>query len=645
MSGTISTAITRSVTLTTSPTTVTAAGSVVTTSGDAIIGPAGTVPVSGWSIVNAGTITASGPGANGIDLAAAGSIANSGVIAGYNNGITVTGGKASVTNSGTIDSSPTKIVPGSPNNLYDGIYFGAGGSVTNLNAGTIYGGIGGIDIAGGLGTVNNSGLIETTTLQGNGVALESGGTVINTGTTGIYGDFSGVSVYGAAGIVTNSAVIDALGLNGYGIYLAAGGTVTNTASGSVIGSYDGIVAAGATATVSNAGYVYGSDVGVYLLAGGRITNLSGAAIVSTELGVMVNGGGTVINAGTIDAGAAGTAVSFADGRANNLTVQSGGVFIGDVIGGGGGSVLELGAEASGTTGTLSGIGGQITAFGTIAFDAGDAWQLAGSFAGFGGETITGFAAADSILLSGVTGVTASVSGSNLTLTSGGVSEVLTFTAHGAGTLHVQTVGANTTVTLLPCFVAGTGIATPYGEVAVEALRVGDAVLTVSGEVLPVTWTGAALVDCDRHGNPAAVLPVRIDAHAFGPGMPDKDLFLSPDHAVLAEGVLIPIKYLLNGLTVTQPGRAEVRYHHIELAHHDVVLAHGLPAETYLDIGDRAALGLGRTEWSDVDAVPRDVQFLRDALAFAPIRVTGTKVDRVRGILTDRARAQQLTRAA
>lgn len=626
MSGTISTAITQGVTLTSSPTTVTSAGSVETTSGHAITGAAGNVPLSGWSIINAGTITATGTATNGINLAAAGSIANSGVIAGYNNGINVTGGSAIVTNTGTIDSSPTKVVTGSPNNIYDGIYLGAGGSVTNTSPGIIFGGIGGIDIAGAPGTVTNTGLIETTTLQGNGVALEKGGTITNAGSTGIYGDFSGISVYGGAGVITNSAMINAVGLNGYGIYLGAGGSVTNTASGSIVGSYQGLAADVVRATLSNAGYVYGSDIGVNLKAGGLITNLAGGTIKAVTTGIVVSGG-TVINAGTI---AGGVAVSFGAGLANALVVEGGAVFTGTVTGGGSTSVLELGAETSGTTGTLTGIGGQITGFGAITFDSGDAWQLAGTFGGFGGETVTGFAVGDSILLSGATGVTSSLSGSTLSLTSGGITETLSFTAHGAGTLHVQAVGTNTVITLVPCFVAGTRIATPEGDVAVEALRVGDVVLTVRGEVLPVIWTGETEVDCGRHDNPGVVWPVRISAHAFGPAIPHRDLYLSPDHAVLAGGVLIPVKYLVNGTSVTQAAQDRVRYHHIELERHAVVLAEGLAAESYLDIGDRGTLGLGRVE--DAGGMARDVQFLRDALACAPIRVTGAEVDQVRQML-------------
>ncbi len=38
--------------------------------------------------------------------------------------------------------------------------------------------------------------------------------------------------------------------------------------------------------------------------------------------------------------------------------------------------------------------------------------------------------------------------------------------------------------------------------------------------------------------------------------------------------------------------AEVEYHHIELDCHDVVLAEGLPAESYLDTGGRAGFAGG-----------------------------------------------------
>ena len=75
---------------------------------------------------------------------------------------------------------------------------------------------------------------------------------------------------------------------------------------------------------------------------------------------------------------------------------------------------------------------------------------------------------------------------------------------------------------------------------------------------------------------------------FGTGVPRRDLLLSPDHAVWCEGVLIPIRYLLNGRTIVQERVGEVIYFHLELAQHDVILAEGLACESYLDTGNRSA---------------------------------------------------------
>jgi hypothetical protein len=85
-----------------------------------------------------------------------------------------------------------------------------------------------------------------------------------------------------------------------------------------------------------------------------------------------------------------------------------------------------------------------------------------------------------------------------------------------------------------------------------------------------------------------VAPVRVRADAFGPGQPHRDLVLSPDHAVKVGEALIPIRYLLNGATVAQEFVPRVAYFHVELDPHDVILAEGLPCESYLDTGNRGA---------------------------------------------------------
>lgn len=140
----------------------------------------------------------------------------------------------------------------------------------------------------------------------------------------------------------------------------------------------------------------------------------------------------------------------------------------------------------------------------------------------------------------------------------------------------------------PCFAAGTRILTPKGAVAVERLRQRDVVLTVRGGRERIQWIGYRTVDCRRHWNPERVLPVRIAAHAFGQDRPRRPLLLSPDHSVFVEEVLIPIRFLVNGQTIRQIDMESVSYFHIELERHEVVLAEGLPVETYLETGGRDA---------------------------------------------------------
>ncbi len=140
---------------------------------------------------------------------------------------------------------------------------------------------------------------------------------------------------------------------------------------------------------------------------------------------------------------------------------------------------------------------------------------------------------------------------------------------------------------LACFCMGTMIATPTGERSVETLVMGDLVLTTQGKSQPVRWMGRQTVST-RFSDSLRVLPVRIMAGALADGVPARDLLLSPDHAVLVEGVLIQAGALVNGTTIIrQFDVPEVfTYYHIELAEHDLVLAEGAPAETFVDNIDR-----------------------------------------------------------
>lgn len=151
-------------------------------------------------------------------------------------------------------------------------------------------------------------------------------------------------------------------------------------------------------------------------------------------------------------------------------------------------------------------------------------------------------------------------------------------------------GSGTVSSTVACFVSGTMIRTPAGDVAIEHLRIGDLVVTSRGEERPIKWLGCATVDCRRYADRRVVMPVRIAAETFGPRKPERDLFVSPGHAIcvsVLDEVLVQASALVNGSTIAQIDVEEVTYWHLELESHDIILADGLPVESYADIGNRS----------------------------------------------------------
>lgn len=142
----------------------------------------------------------------------------------------------------------------------------------------------------------------------------------------------------------------------------------------------------------------------------------------------------------------------------------------------------------------------------------------------------------------------------------------------------------------PCYLAGTRILTEAGEVPVEALRIGDRVVTLAlngPRLAPIRWIGRRALDPRRHPSPAKVLPIRIAAGALGAGVPHRDLRVSPDHALLVDGALVPAEMLLGLPGIRrEPPSGPIQYLHVELDAHDVLLAEGAPAESYLDCANR-----------------------------------------------------------
>lgn len=139
-----------------------------------------------------------------------------------------------------------------------------------------------------------------------------------------------------------------------------------------------------------------------------------------------------------------------------------------------------------------------------------------------------------------------------------------------------------------CYLKGTHIATPDGEVKVEDLKAGDKVRTATGGVNTVKWIGFRKVN--RLKLPAElalrVSPIRICKGAFADNVPHRDLTVSPGHRFDFDGALVPAFSLVNGVSIVQDfGIQLFDYYHVELEKFDMLLAEGATAESYLEVGD------------------------------------------------------------
>ncbi len=134
-----------------------------------------------------------------------------------------------------------------------------------------------------------------------------------------------------------------------------------------------------------------------------------------------------------------------------------------------------------------------------------------------------------------------------------------------------------------CFVAGTMIATPSGERAVETLRAGDWVDTVDDGPQRLLWVGGGAVVAQDEA-----LPVCISAGVLNN---DRDLWVSGQHLLMLSGidcdllfgeaeVLVAAKHLLGLAGVYRAvGVGKVSYHHLLMERHQLIIADGTEAET------------------------------------------------------------------
>ncbi|MCS6921613.1 MAG: Hint domain-containing protein [Elioraea sp.] len=146
-----------------------------------------------------------------------------------------------------------------------------------------------------------------------------------------------------------------------------------------------------------------------------------------------------------------------------------------------------------------------------------------------------------------------------------------------------------------CLCGGTLVATPEGERPVETLAPGDLVITSDGRAVPVRFVGVQRVS-PRFSRDGEAVPVRITAGALGGGLPRRDLLVSRRHAIYIGGTLVNAGALVNGTTIRYetPAAEFVAYYCIETERHELLLAEGVPVESFLD-------AVPRTLWQNYAA--------------------------------------------
>ena len=141
-----------------------------------------------------------------------------------------------------------------------------------------------------------------------------------------------------------------------------------------------------------------------------------------------------------------------------------------------------------------------------------------------------------------------------------------------------------TLSTIRCFVSGTLILTPNGEVPVDELSEGDLVITHDDGPQPIRWIGTRTIPAWDN-----FAPIDIAENALGK---HRRLRVSPQHRILIrdtlaqllfgdEEVLVSAKDLVNHRTIRRREGGMVTYVHLLFDRHQVVFSEGLATESFL----------------------------------------------------------------
>jgi autotransporter passenger strand-loop-strand repeat protein len=504
-------------------------------------------------------------------------------------------------NFGTGTATDTILSGGDQNVGYGGDGAGADGNGLAISTTILSGGDQTVTTTPGDGTAT---AIDTTISGGRQVPSGSGG-------TSFLGSEQDVGFGGSGSGTATSTTIDSGGIQRVGVTFGNGtatDTTINSGGRQYVGFGDQSTAQGTatSTTISGGGIQYvgegsgtGTAASTTILSGGVQYvggNLDGIGEgFGTATSTLLSGGTQYVEAG----GSASATTIYAGGLEE---VLNGGVANSPVIDGGtlrldGGATIGTGpvdfAAASGTSGGALDLTGEGTG---SAFTSGFTTAISG-FTGDGGTAalsdiidVTGSGNAGDHVKWTQTGTsgTLQVEGA-----SNNVLESLTLDGSFGQQRFVLTEEAGSVDQITynnsaPCYRRGTLIEAARGQKTVEALNIGDKVRTASGALRPIKWIGRRSYAGRFVMGRKDILPVCIKSGALADNVPARDLWVSPNHAMYLNGVLIEAKDLINGVSIVQAQTVDtIDYVHIELDSHDVIIAEGALAESFIDDDSRA----------------------------------------------------------
>ncbi|QCE35035.1 hypothetical protein FAI40_06625 [Acetobacteraceae bacterium] len=450
----------------------------------------------------------------------------------------------------------------------------SGGTISGaLFQGAADGGVNGAN-----GYIDANGLAVGNTIQGGAVLSVAGGVasenIVNNGGT----------VEVGANYANQVAQANAMGSNSNGTWTVLSGS-SNFGSGT---SIDGVVNNGGTQIVASGGV----DSDTTVMAGGVVSvNESGV-----DYGATLSEGGTMV----VSDGATASETNILQGA--TMLVQAGGSVDGAVVGAGmndwaGGVTLT---DASPNDGVIVSQGATF-ANGTLADGVGEGTsptQMGGLLRVEKGATVTDLQMGNygELEVMGVdygAGESVTYHNNTVTLMSDGKSvwSATLAGSYNSGSFQIWDDNGTAVIVYDTCFLRGTRIATPQGEIEVQDLKAGDELWAfVDGKEVARKITFIQHKESNLRQNLPVDLAgwaVCVKAGAFGAHLPEQDLWVTAEHSFLFEGRFVPVRMLVNGRTIYyDTSLAAFDFFHVETEPHSIIKAEGVLTESWLNTEER-----------------------------------------------------------